>query len=243
MTSDQSAEPGPVAASEAPEKEWWEDPSLPWRHKPTRADIACFSWLSIVAVYGLVMLPLRPVILGLAPQLIGSLGYRTGFVMSGALAATGDRWWPVVLIAGSLGAMKFDWVYWWAGKLWGRNLIEVWSSRSPRARRANERAEKLARRYEGLAIAATFLPIPLPAGVIYAVLGEAGTTLRKFLTVCITSAVVSTAGYMYLGFSIGEPAVALMEAYGQYLWYLSLAILAGMAGTWFWRNRAGSAAG
>ena len=224
------------------EPEWWDDPSLPWRHKPTRADLACFTWLGVVAVYGLVMMPLRPVILGLAPQIVGALGYRTGFVMSGALAATGDRWWPLVLVAGSLGAMKFDWVYWWAGKLWGRNLIDAWSSRSPRARRANERAEKFARRYETLAIAVTFLPIPLPAGVIYAVLGEAGTTLRKFLTVTIGSALVTTAGYMYLGYQIGEPAVALMEAYGQYLWYLSLAILLGMLVTWWWRNRAGRSA-
>ena len=240
MSDNQPADSAEQAAPDP--QEWWDDPSLPWKHKPTRADIACFSWLSIVAVYGLVMLPLRPVILGLAPQVIGSLGYRTGFVMTGALASTGDSWWPVVLILGSLGAMKFDWVYWWAGKRWGRNLIEVWSGRSPRARRANERAERLARKYETLAIAVTFLPIPLPAGVIYAVLGEAGTSLRKFLTVTITSALVSTAAYMYLGYLIGEPAVALMEAYGQYLWYLSLAILGGMIGTWWWKNRTAKAA-
>lgn len=238
MTENQPADSGETLNSADPaDQEWWDDPALPWKHKPTRADIACFSWLSVVAVYGLVMLPLRPVILGLAPQVIGSLGYRTGFVMSGALAATGDNWWPVVLLLGSLGAMKFDWVYWWAGKRWGRNLIEVWSGRSERARRANERAERLARKYETLAIAVTFLPIPLPAGVIYAVLGEAGTSLRKFLTVTFASALASTAAYMYLGFLIGEPAVALMEAYGQYLWYLSLAILGGMILTWWWKKR------
>ena len=35
---------------------------------------------------------------------------------------------------------------------------------------------------------------------------------------------------------LGEPAVAVLDTYGQYLWYLSLAILAGMLFMAF-RNR------
>lgn len=218
-------------------KEWWDDPSLPWRRKPTRADIACMSWMGGVAVYALVMLPLRPAILALSPVVVGALGYRTGLVMTGALASVGNPWWPLVLVLGTIGSIKFDWVYWWAGKLWGRTLIESWSGRSERARRRNERAERFAKKYETLAIIATFLPIPLPAGVIYAVLGEAGTSLKKFLTVGSLSGLVTTGLYMALGFWIGEPAVAVMDAYGQYLWYLSLGILAVMLIGWWWKQR------
>lgn len=68
---------------------------MPWKHKPTRADIVCLTAIGIVGIHGLVMLPLRPVMLGLAPHVLGSLGYRTGLIMSGALAATGTpggRW-------------------------------------------------------------------------------------------------------------------------------------------------------
>lgn len=117
-------------SDDAAAREWWDDPGLPWKHKPTKADISCLVWMGIASVYGLILLPLRPVMLGLAPHLLGSLGYRTGLVMTGALGATGDRWWPLVLVLGSLMAMKFDWIYWWAGKLWGHGLIEVWSGRS-----------------------------------------------------------------------------------------------------------------
>ena len=127
-----NAATAPGSASETP-REWWEEPGLPWKHKPTRADIACLSWMGVASVYGLILLPLRPVMLGLAPHLLGSLGYRTGLVMTGALGSIGDRWWPLVLVLGSLMAMKFDWIYWWAGKLWGHGLIEVWSGRSERA--------------------------------------------------------------------------------------------------------------
>ena len=225
-------------ASASTEPEWWDDPALPWRHKPGRADIACMSALSVVAIYSLVMLPLRPIILGLAPHVLGSLGYRTGLVLVGALAAVGDPWWPLVLVLGSLMAIKFDWVYWWAGRLWGRNIMNVWAAnKSARTQRRWERIWDGARRFETLAIFVTFLPIPLPAGVIYAALGAAGTKLWKFLTVGFASAVLTTAGYMALGYWIGEPAVQVVDTYGRYLWYLSIAILVGMLAVFWWRQR------
>lgn len=229
-------QPGPPEATA--EKEWWDDPAMPWRHKPGRADIACMSALSFVAVYALVMLPLRPVMLGLAPHLLGSLGYRTGLVLVGALAAVGDAWWPLVLVFGSLMSMKFDWVYWWAGKLWGRHIMDVWAAnKSERTQRRWNRVWDAAKRYETLAIVVTFLPIPVPAGIIYTALGAAGTRLSKFLTVGFLSSLVTTAGYMALGYWIGEPAVTVVDTYGQYLWYLSLAIIVGMLVLYWWRGR------
>lgn len=226
------------AASEA-EKEWWDDPAMPWRHKPGRLDVFCLSALGVVAIYSLVMLPLRPVMLSLAPHLLGSLGYRTGLIMTGALAAVGDRWWPLVLAFGSLMTIKFHWVYWLAGRLWGREILDVFArDKSERTRRLYDKAWNITHRYETLALVLTFLPIPLPAGVIFAALGAAGTSLRKFLTVCVLSSIVASAGYMYLGYRVGEPAVQLMDTYGRYLWYVSIALLVGVIGLALWRSRA-----
>lgn len=211
---------------------WWEADGMPWEgRKPGRKDIVCMSMILVVAVYGVVMLPLRPVMLGFTPHLLAALGYRTGIVMTGALAATGDMWWPLLLILASLMAMKFDWIYWWAGRLWGRGIIDLWSGRSARARKRNARAERLALRYETLAILLTYLPIPFPAGVVYAALGWAGTPLRKFLLVDATGALMSTAAYMALGWWLGAPAVDLVEEYNQYLWYVSIGILVVMIGS------------
>lgn len=233
--ADQAAT-APGSASETP-REWWEEPGLPWKHKPTRADIACLSWMGVASVYGLILLPLRPVMLGLAPHLLGSLGYRTGLVMTGALGSIGDRWWPLVLVLGSLMAMKFDWIYWWAGKLWGHGLIEVWSGRSERARRRNQRAIAFTQRFESLAIFVTYLPIPMPAAVVYAALGAAGTRLSKFLIVSFLSSLITSGLYLCLGWTIGEPAVELINQYGQVLWYVSIAILVGMIGVAWWKAR------
>lgn len=217
---------------------WWQAEGMPWaQRKPARAEIVCMSLIMFIAVYALVMLPLRPVMLGFAPHFLAGMGYRTGVVMVGALAATGDPWWPLLLILATLMAMKFDWIYWWAGKLWGRNILEMWAGKSPRARKRNARAERLARKYQTMAILLTYLPIPLPAGVIYAVLGWAGTSLKKFLIVDFIGAFLSTAAYMALGFALGAPAVDIVEQYSKYLWYVSIGILVVMLFSVFWNER------
>lgn len=231
------AEGQPADTEEPVDGEWWEDPSLPWKQKPTRADIACFSWISVVAIYSVVISILRPGLLAEAPHVLASLGSWSGNVLIGAKASQGDPWWPLVWVLATLGFIKFDWVYWWAGRLWGRELIEVWSGRSERARRINARAEHFARKYETLAIIVNFLPVPLPRAVILAVLGEAGTSLKKFLTVSVIASFVTTAGYLAVGYWIGEPAVAIMDAYGKYLWYVSLAILVFVVANAWWQQR------
>ena len=236
-TSPEPQQPQSEPDASAATREWWEEPGLPWKHKPTRSDIACLTWMGVASVYGLILLPLRPVMLGLAPHVLGSLGYRTGLVMVGALGSLGDPWWPLVLVLGSLMAMKFDWIYWWAGKLWGHGLIEVWSGRSERARRRNQRAIAFAQKYETWAIFVTYLPIPIPSAVVYAALGAAGTKLSKFLTVSFISSLVTSALYLYLGWAIGEPAVKLIETYGQYLWYVSIAILVAILVSAWWKSR------
>jgi membrane protein DedA with SNARE-associated domain len=210
---------------DAPPRAWWDDPSLPWRHEPTRADIVCFGWLAAVAVYGIAINILRPGLLASLPHVLASLGSWSGAVLIGAMARLGDPWWPLVWVLGTLGLIKFDWIYWWAGRLWGRELIEVWSGRSERARRINERAARFARKYETLALALSMVPGVPGRGVVVAVLGEAGTSLAKFLTVSIISSAVVVGGCLAAGYWVGEPAVALMQTYGSYLWYVSLAIL------------------
>nr|NLI51452.1 DedA family protein [Propionibacterium sp.] len=232
-----SEQPEPTPQPDG-ERDWWDDPALPWRHQPSRADVICLAALGVVAVYALVMLPLRPVILGLAPHVLGSLGYRTGLIMTGALASVGDPWRPLVWVVGSLMVIKFHWVYWWAGRLWGRQILDVFAKdKGPRTRRRYDKAWEVTHRFDTIALIATFLPIPLPAGVIFAAVGAAGTSLRKFLTVCVLSSLTTSAAYLLLGYAIGEPAVQVMDAYGRYLWYVSIAIIVGMIAVALWRSR------
>ena len=220
------------------ERPWWDDPSLPWAGEPSRQDLACWGGIAAVGIYALVMLPLRPVLLGYTPYVLaGVTGSRTAVVMIGALAATGDPWWWWGWLLATVSIVKFDWVYFWAGRLWGRGLVEVMTGDSERARRRNERAEKLALRWAVPAVVLTYLPVPLPGPIIYATVATAGMSWRRFLVVDLVAAAVVQGIYLYLGYRIGEPAVRLVEQYAQWMIWLSLAILVAMVVGAVWNSR------
>ncbi|NLT31314.1 MAG: DedA family protein, partial [Propionibacterium sp.] len=224
--------------SEAEEPAWWEDERMPWSGEPTKADIGCWIAITAVGIFALVMLPLRPVLLGYTPYvLVGLTGSRTGMVTIGALGATGDPWWPLGLLIGIISIVKFDLIYFWAGKLWGRGLLEVFAGRSPRARRNAERAERWALKYASPAVAVTYLPIPIPAAVIYATVAMAGMSWRKFIIVNLICATILQTGWLTLGWALGAPAVRVVDIYADYSMYVSLAILVGMIVVYVWKSR------
>ena len=233
-------EPGPVAdAEDEPsstdeedaEKEWWDDPRMPWRGKPGRSDLLCWAGFALTGVYNLVLLPLRPVLLTANPYLLAALGgSRVSAVTIGALAATGVGWWPLGLLLGTIGIAKFDVLFWWAGRLWGRGLLEMVSGRSARSARNAARAERVAQRYGSLAIVAGYI-IPLPNAVVYATVGAAGMRLRRFLLVDLLTAAATRGLFIYLGYRIGEPAVRVLAEVARYTWYLSIVLLVGVVVT------------
>ena len=226
-----------------PPKEWWDDPRMPWKGKPSRSDVWCWVAFSLTGVYALVLLPLRPVLLGANPYLLAALGgSRVSAVTIGALAATGVGFWPLGLLLGTFGAIKFDALYWWAGKLWGRGLLEMVSGRSARAARNAARAERLAQRFGVLAIVITYL-IPLPSAVVYATVGAAGMRLRTFLLVDALTAATTRGLLIWLGYAIGQPAVEVLEVVARYSWYLSIALLAGVLVTTVRQSRTRRSAG
>lgn len=207
--------------------EWWEDPRMPWKGKPGRADILCWIGFSVSGIIGLIMIPLRPVLLGASPlALVAITGSRSGLVASGALAEVGRaEWWPIALVLGILSSIKWDPLFWWAGKLWGHGMIEVVAGRSRWAARNAERAERLARKYGIPAILLTYI-LPLPAAVIYATVGMAGMRLRTFLLVDLLGSVIICSLYIYLGFRLGQRAVDIVDVIAKYSGYISIALIA-----------------
>ena len=127
------SEPGQsISDGEPAEKEWWDDDGMPWKKKPGREDYACLAWFGVVGVFSLLLLPTRAWLIATAPDWLAMItGGRTAVAVSGALASQGEMpHWPIVLAVASVLSLKFDWIYWWAGKLWGRGMIEVWAGQS-----------------------------------------------------------------------------------------------------------------
>ncbi|MDR1213544.1 MAG: DedA family protein [Propionibacteriaceae bacterium] len=217
---------------------WWADPAWPWSHRPTRADLVCWIMIAVVGVYSLAIAPARAVLIGHSPPLAAAItGGRTSVVATGAwIHVRGGvlvLWWALA----ALSLIKFSWVYWWAGHRWGDGIITMLAGQTAWSQRRAARAVALTRRWWPLAIALTFLPVPFPMPIVYAAVGAAGIKLGRFLVPVLASSAVFQAGYLALGWWIGQPAVDLVDLYARYMWYVTLAILVGMLGLAWWRSR------
>jgi len=232
--SQDDAKPGDVASpieeGEPEEAEWWQDPSMPWKHKPGKPDIACLAWIGVVGVWGLVMIPLRGWLLGLhTPLLVSLTGSRAAIAGLGAMVRVGDYsalLWPLPMLAGLVMSIKFDWVYWWAGKLWGRGMIEVWAGQSKRAAKNYARAERWALKWGALGIFLAYIPIPLPImAVVFVLAGASGMSWKKFMLLDAASSIIWQMLYFALGYALGNPVAELLKWYANIANYVAIGLI------------------
>src|SRR5215510_592754 len=157
----QAAERAATAATAAPEKaDRWNDSRLPWQGRPRAADIFC--WLGIVfsGLFYWVLLPLRLSLLGTHPVVAELLNGSTASIISAAaFARAGDGTLAVVLLAAIPGLIKFDVLYWWAGRLWGERFIMALPG-SRRVARHMARVQRAGRKFTWpTVVVSCFLPI------------------------------------------------------------------------------------
>lgn len=243
--ADDSTAPATPEAAKPAEPEWWDDPGLPWRHKPTRRDWTCMAWIGFMGMFGLAMIPMRAWLLGLDPQwLLVLTGGRTGAVATGVMTRVGQApWWALALVVGTIVSLKFDWVYWWAGRLWGRGIIEVWAGQSKRAAKQYQRAERWANKLGWVGMIVAYAPFPLPLmPVIFVLFGSSGMTIKKFLALDFAVAAGWLVLYFGLGYWIGEPAAEVIKAYAKYANYVAIGLLVVIIGGIFLKGNRKKAA-
>ena len=225
------SEPGEVPPpDEKTSREWWDDPRMPWTGQPGRKDLWCWACIAFLGVYGLATLPLRTWLLGLNTYALAAFsGSNIAMVDIGAGLRVGDEpWWWVGLLTGALTTIKFDWIFWWAGRLWGHGIIEVVAGRSKFAARTAAGAEKLAQKFGGPAVFLIYFIPFFPSAVVYAFVGDVGMRLRKFLLIDFAGALAYRGIWMYAGYEIGAPAkdfVKTLARYSSYLTYAAIAIV------------------
>ncbi len=232
---------------QATEREWWDDPSMPWKHKPTRADMACMGWIAFLGIFSLCMLPLRAWLLGAPerlPWMVALMGSRSGTAALGSLVRVGADVpfvWPILV--GIVMSIKLDWTYWWAGKLWGRGMIEVWAGQSPRAARNYARVERWANKLGWLGMFVAYVPIPLPImAVVFVLAGAQGWSVKKFMILDFIASGIWLMIYFAFGYLVGEPAVALLEAYAKVANYVAIGLVVFIVAMTFYRSSKKAAA-
>ena len=219
-----SAETGPARSADP-----WSDPRLPWEGKPRRVDILCWAAITLSGLYYLAILPWRASLVGTHPVISVLLnGSTEGIVAAAAFARVGHGSIPVVLLASLFGLMKFDLIYWWAGRLWGEKILELFLGRSKRQRRRSERfvarVNRWGRRFTWPAVIVAIV-LPIPQAIVYAV---AGWTGMRWVTFLILDAIgtLAWAGMLAgLGWALGQHAVSVAQTVSKYGLWVSIAIV------------------
>ncbi len=203
----------------------WDDPRLPWSGKPRRVDILLWAGIVLSGIYYWALLPFVAPLVGTHPVLLEVLNGNTAAIISAAaFVRVGHGSLVIVLLAAIPGLMKFDVLYWWAGRLWGERLIAILSGRRNRGGKYMGRVQRWGRKFTWPAvIVAPFLPIP--TAIIYVVVGWAGMRLVTFLILDVIGSLLWAGMLAGLGYELGHHAVVVAQAISHYGLWISLGLV------------------
>ncbi len=200
-------------------RDTWDDPRTPWEGKPRRIDILCWAAIVLSGIYYWATIPVRASLLGTHPVLLELLnGSTESIITAAAFVRVGHGSLIVVLLAAVPGLMKFDWIYWWAGRLWGERVIALFGGKRNRGARYMKRVERWGRWFTWPAvIVSNFLPIP--TAIIYVIAGWTGMRLVTFIVLDIIGSLLWAGLLAGLGYELGHHAVVVAQAISHYgLW-------------------------
>ena len=191
----------------------WDDPRIPWAGRPRRVDILCWAGIVLSGIYYWALLPFVAPLVGTHPVLLEVLNGNTAAIISAAaFVRVGHGTLAVVLLAAIPGLMKFDVLYWWAGRLWGERIIALLSGRRNRGGRYMARVQRWGRKFTWPAVVvAQFLPIP--TAIIYVVVGWAGMRLVTFLILDAIGTLLWAGLLAGLGYELGHRAVVVAQSH------------------------------
>jgi membrane-associated protein len=198
---------------------------VPWGGRPRRIDILCWAGITLSGIYYYALLPLRAELVGTHPVLLVLLnGSTEAIVAAAAFARVGHGTLAVVLLAAIPGLMKFDLLYWWAGRLWGERIIVLLSGRRKRGVRYMDRVQRWGRKFTWPAVVISpFLPIPNV--IIFAIVGWAGMRLITFLILDMIGSLLWAGMLAGLGYALGHRAVVVAQTVSHYGLWISIGLI------------------
>jgi membrane-associated protein len=196
----------------------------PWDSPMARADKLLISATAAILVVMLLTLPLRPFLLATHPVALSAVtGSLSAVGAAAAFARVGgtDLW--LVIAAGVFGMIKFDWLFWWAGRRWGSKGVRFFTPPG-RARRFVERVRSWPRWSTGLVVVAAALP-GVPSVPLFLLAGLAGMRLVPFLVFDAIGSALVVGLVAGLGYGLGQTAVDVVLTIDQYALWVSIALI------------------
>jgi membrane protein DedA with SNARE-associated domain len=211
----------------------------PWDGPMQKADRIIVAGIAVSGLYGLVLLPLFPLLGSSHPALLELVrGSTAAIINMGARASVGQTSFALAVLLGVPSVMMFDWVFWWAGRRWGDRVF-VWllGRDDAKAKRRLARMRALERRFGPLAV--VLAPVlPIPSVLVYAAVGDGGMRLATFLVLDAAGALLWTGLLATLGYELGQSAVDVTDAIAHYSLWATLGLVAAVIAVQAMRTQA-----
>jgi membrane-associated protein len=206
----------------------------PWQGKPAREDKIILAAFALAGIMQLALLPLVPALVSSHPALLELIrGSTASIINMGARARVGEASIVEAVLLGVPSLMMFDWAFWWAGRRWG-DAVFVWllGGESPRSERRLARLHRLEARFGPFAVVLAYF-LPVPAGLIYAAVGDGGMRLWVFLILDVLGTMLWTAALALAGWELGQRAVDVADAVARYSLWVTIGLIVAIT---VWRS-------
>jgi membrane-associated protein len=182
-----------------------------------------FATLGVIVLMA-ASLPVRPFLLASHPTLLSAVtGSLSAIGAGAAFARVGDGALWLVVAAGVFGMVKFDWLFWLAGRRWGAKIIELWAPGDV-AQRFVAKLRSWPSWAMPLVVVAAALP-GIPAPAVFAVAGLGGMRLVTFLLYDAIGAALVAGLVAGLGYGAGQHAVDVVLAIDRYALWITLGLV------------------
>jgi membrane-associated protein len=217
------AEPAPEA--EPARQPVTAEAMLPWTGKPRRIDILTWAAITLSGLYYWAILPFRASLVGTHPVVLELLnGATEAFIAAAAFAKAGHGSIALILLVSIPGMMKFDVLYWWAGRLWGERIIMLLSGNHKRGPKYMARVQRWGRKFLWPAVLVSrFLPIP--SVILYVIAGWSGMRLTTFLILDAIGTLAWAGTLIGLGWAMGHHAVVIAQDISHYGLWITIALV------------------
>lgn len=201
------------------------DPRVPWVGKPRKIDIFCWAAITLSGIYYWAILPVSASLVGTHPVTLELLnGSTPAIIAAAAFARVGHGSLVVVMLCAIPGLMKFDVLYWWAGRLWGDRIILLLSGNSKRGPKYMERVRRWDRKFLWPAVVVCPF-VPLPNAIVYVIAGWSGMRVVTFLILDAIGTLLWAGTLAGLGYAMGHHAVVVAQDISHYGLWIGIALV------------------
>lgn len=199
----------------------------PWEGEARTGDKVLLWFLFGVPAFYMVLLPFRPFLIAKIPTVLALItGARTVIAGAGAFAAVEGRSLTLVILAGLFGMLKFDWLFWLAGKMWGEGVLRLYAT-TPAQKRQFDKIKSMPRWLLYLMLFFSRFP-GVPGPIIALIAGWSRVRFLPYFLVTAAGALVMSIALAALGYVIGQPAVDVLKIVDKYAIFISLALIFGL---------------